>query len=75
MLAAVHFNHDSALEADKIQDEPFERHLATEFETNKPAVPQKPPHFGFCIGRGMSHLAGIAAAALWDRTMVKSGRH
>jgi hypothetical protein len=75
MLAAVHFDHDPAFEADKVQDEPLERHLSTEFETDKAAVPQEPPHLRFCIGRGMTHLPGVTAAAFCDRPMVKSGRH
>jgi hypothetical protein len=66
MLAAVHFDHNLSVEADKIQDKSFERHLATKFESDKPAMPQKPPHRCFRFGGGMAHLPRVAAATLWN---------
>jgi len=58
MLAAIHLNNQTSLEADKIRDVPPDRNLATEFKRCKPAVLQRQPKLTLGVRHPRTQLAG-----------------
>lgn len=58
MLAAIDFNDEAALTADKIDDEPTNRFLANKFVPLDLACAQAIPQSSFCVRLGAPQFTG-----------------
>lgn len=57
--SAVDLEHQSLLRAVEVDDEPLERMLASELESEHPSVAQQPPRGPFSRGGMRSEVAGV----------------
>jgi hypothetical protein len=70
MLAAIDFDHQTPLEADKIQNEVLKGHLPAEFEVRKPVIAEQSPNSRLSIRRLATHLFSEGSDTLAGRSMM-----